>query len=568
MTVRTRPNIKRLFYIELGAFIVCYMLLFLALSLGARGGPLSTDVTAYADLGIGGGESLQVYNRFFHIFLQTIFMKLAGNPLTGMQFFWGFIVSTTIVLTYVSARLSTRNSSVLHGILAVIILGSVESIASYTGIPLVDFTAMLMVSLFAFVYILSARVNHQNPFLIGLLGTLLYLCFKTKETALVSVVLLPGLIFDRQGVAALPVLKKRAVYLIGGLLSGIVLFALMSWIFLGDPLWGLRISEWRQFLGHFAQFTNEPRELIVGNWYSSYLLIGLLTPFLLYLISGAKALQRPIWKVLWLLPLALIVFLTLTVVDAWGFIPRFVLPIVPVVCFLAPQFLKFRKVHTFREFLRSYTIFFVGVLVLIFIRLQLGNWITADSLEKLLTLTIYPLALSALLALVFIYRRPSHWASVVLSLLILSLVIIPVTSNLKTMFITRPNLARTESLFYPFSSFAKSIQFTPDMRMYISQNIWSINDEHLLNNRGFAKNIDEVKFLFNVYFDVPAARENFALKANTPLDDILKNRYKYVLVTQREWAEFSSNPEKLRQAEEYYQEFFDKYHLIVLLKAR
>jgi len=434
----------------------------------------------------------------------------------------------------------------------------------------VDFTAMLMVMVFTLVYILSARVEHKANLLIGMLGALLYLGLKTKETTIVSGLLLVGLAFDEDSHLSIRAFVRRSPYLIIGLISGVVIFSILSWIFLRDPFWGLRISEWQGFLHSSAPFYRGQRPLVLGNWYTSYLLRGLLTPFLLYVISAARVTRRPIWKVIWLLPLTLIVFLTLTVLDAWGFIARFMLPVVPVICFLAPQFLEFDQVVTWREFLRGYAILLLGTLIILALRLQIGSWLADSAVSPafFIVVAFFPVVLSVTLAIIFMSPRLSHRVSIVLALLIVALTIVPITANVKSALIVRPNKVRSDSLFYPFSSFKSTIKFTPDMKMYISQHLWRINQGPMTADPGMAKNIDEVRFLFDMYFGVPAARDNFALAADVPMKDILHTKYNYVLITEQEWLQFSSNPENLRRAEDLYEAFYDPYGLVVLLRER
>ena len=170
-------NPKTLQWLEVALVVLVSLTIGVLFSLYARGGPNSSDITLYMNVGMNRIKMPFILNRYFHVFLQTIFVRLAPSPLQGYHAFWGFIVGINTLLVYLGARMALKRSNPLHGVLAVLIFFSFSAVAETAGVIVVDFTAMTMIALFFLLYLFSAKQGHRNPWLVGALGFVLYLAF-------------------------------------------------------------------------------------------------------------------------------------------------------------------------------------------------------------------------------------------------------------------------------------------------------------------------------------------------------------------------------------------------------
>jgi hypothetical protein len=316
-------------YVEILVAIFGFFFLYLALAIFALGGPISTDIFWYMNTGLNDIKDPFILNRYFHVFLEAIFLKAASSPLVGFQYYWAFLIAGTCLLIYLTARYFSPRSRPLHGLLAVALFFTIGAIADASGVAFVDTTAMFMVLLLVSVYLASARNEHRSIGLILLFGVLFYLAFKTKETTLAGSVLLIGFGYTSENVFNWKVLFRRLVYWVIGVAVGVIFFIILNSIFLHDPLFGLRLGDFRNFFqGYASQTLNSKKFPFPDNWYTTYFLRNLWIPFILFLISGAKAALdpdiSPKFRLIWLVPLTVIVFVTATIGNQWGLEPRFI----------------------------------------------------------------------------------------------------------------------------------------------------------------------------------------------------------------------------------------------------
>ncbi|HSQ17907.1 MAG TPA: hypothetical protein VLM83_09430, partial [Anaerolineales bacterium] len=110
-----------LYPLELILVIVAFAGLWVALAKVA-GGPIYSDELWYIQVGLNDISAFNVMNRYFHIYMQKLFMELAPSPLEGVRVYWGFLVACTTALVYLAARLLSARNSILHGLLAVAVL--------------------------------------------------------------------------------------------------------------------------------------------------------------------------------------------------------------------------------------------------------------------------------------------------------------------------------------------------------------------------------------------------------------------------------------------------------------
>ena len=305
------------------------------------GGPIFSDEFLYIDAGLRGFAEPSYGNRYFHIYLQKLFMSLAPTPLQGVRLFWGFLIALTATLIYFNARTLFKKSNPLHGLLALAFFFSFPLITEYSGEPAVDITAMAMVILYISVYLYALRNPDKKRIAAIALGALAFIAFKTKETTIFVNFLLLGFILDEHGHWDWQALRDLVRPILTGLAAGIGLFILLDGLILGKPFFAIDPAT---FAAIFKNYTFEPGFFFgPTSWYREYFLDDILLPFLLFVISGislgAKTDARR--RLLWIYPLLLAVFVTWNMLKVtFGFIERFYFPALPVIATLAPQFLR------------------------------------------------------------------------------------------------------------------------------------------------------------------------------------------------------------------------------------
>ena len=156
------------------------------------GAPIFSDEFMYIDIGLRNYKEPSYGNRFFHVYMEKFFMELAPTPLQGVRIFWGFIMALTTGMIYYNARTFLKDSTVLHGLLAVLFFYTFPLITEYSGEPAADLSAMLMVNLYISVYLFGLRRPDKQKLALILLGMLAFLAFKTKETTIFINMLLLG----------------------------------------------------------------------------------------------------------------------------------------------------------------------------------------------------------------------------------------------------------------------------------------------------------------------------------------------------------------------------------------
>ncbi len=535
-------------------------------ALFARGGPNSSDITLYMDVGLNNITTAWILNRYFHVFLQKLFLELAPHPLVGYQNFWGFLVGMNVFLIYVSARKVLKNSSFINALLAVGMFFAIPVVAEVSGVIVIDLTAMTMISAMVALYIFSVNKGHQKPWMMALFGLLLFLSFKTKETTLPAAVLLIGFGWSEDGKFDLTFLLKNILWVIGGVIAGVILFVMLNGILLGDPLFGLRLSDWRAFFGSYVSHAADSVwHAYHHDWYQGYWFEHTLIPFVLFLISGVLINRKAhiSRKLVWSVPLAFIAFLILTINIRFGYMTRFGLPILPVLCVLAAQFIDLNWAESSgnRKAILLYGALGMGALLGIRFLMRFVAPLMDWNLQAVVSLYYYPLLLTLLFASLFLLpdKLTRNIANLVI---ILSILLSPFITNMRLMFITRMNERIFNQAGLPLSEFEEEISFFPEMRFY------SIDSVFEGARIRIGKDINELMVLFNVYFDASATRENFTF-VHAPHDvypDIVDEVYDYVLITNVEWQEIESNPQQYDTVTNLYETLFSHTGQWVLLK--
>ncbi|RPI88080.1 MAG: hypothetical protein EHM41_02675 [Chloroflexi bacterium] len=540
-------------------FVSLFILFFLV-----GGGPIFSDEIWYMQVGLNNIKDPLVLNRYFHIFLQKLFMEAAPTPLIGAKVFWSFLVSLSGLLIYVNARIFSDNSNYLNGITAVAIFYSVDLFAIYSGVTIIDITAMTVVLVIVTLYTFTIHFNHSKPLLLVAMGATFFLGFKTKETTVFTGLLILGLGFQKNGSFNIGIFKTNLVRFGLGVLLGLASFVVMNAIILRDPFFGLRPDTFNVFFNYYSTTTVYfPSS---ENWFKDYLLQTLLVPFLFYLLSGIRVKDTLFvpHRLLWLVPLAFLAFMTFTMIRSnWGAIPRYILPVLGIICLLASQLFVFRLPDHWRNKLLIAFVLCLELILLYAFRVYIHhlmydqNWENAYLLE---TVILIPITLMVLLGVIFLFRVGSIYQTIFTTMLLVVLLIYPLSQNIKSIVFERPNVQRVEERFYPFSSFASIIKFDDDMKFFISTNVpWEL---HMLSD-----NIDELLSMFNIYFEKNSRRNNFiySTQIESFSGGIYSEKFDYILLTSREWNALSRSQVQLLLVEKGYQLHNDESDKLVLL---
>ncbi len=500
------------------------------------GGPIYSDELLYVDASLADRQIPSYGNRYFHIYLQKLFMTCAKTPIAGIRVYWAFLMSSTALCVYWSARIFLRHSNVFHGCLAAALFFSYRFVSSYMGIPSVDIAAMMMSTFFLLTYILYQR--WEKRWLLFVLGMLSFLSFKTKETTLFINMLLLGLFFDRAGKFAFSNIKPHLRTLLLGFAAGVLCFILLDSIFLKNPFFSIHPTTFRQVLANYDYERGFFKEPI--NWYSYYLLDELMFPFLLYVVSGIWSREMnvsPQMKLVWLFPLLLLSFITVNMLKIpWGFIERFFFPALPVLSILAPQFLKIEPPPN-RETWFQYLVVGTGCVLTLF-GIRLLGMTYVDHIDwnygKFLLSIIFPIMLSLILGWMFFVKKQTIYTLAVFVICLGTWVLPQLSHNFKYIYIEPTNTIRYELKFYPLLTYQNEITITEDIRMAVSVDIFESSE---VGAHVFSNNHQDVTGMLNVLYDarVDPAQVEMLYQREKIAEQIAITEPDYVFLSIGDW---------------------------------
>ncbi len=546
--------------------LLAALLVWLVLSLKGSG-PIYSDELLYVDIGLNNYQVASYGNRYFHVYLQKLFMGLAPTPLVGIKIFWGFLVSSTALLVYWNARSFFRHSQPLHGLLAVAFYFSYRFISRYCGVTSADITAMWMVAIFLTVYLIHLRTGRRHQWPLVLLGTLSFLSFKTKETTLFANIFLLGLLFDQDGKFEA---KKLATFIrpfLAGFFSAVGLMIFLDAIFLHNPLFSISPSTLASVFENYAYtggFRKEPT-----SYFTTFLLADIMLPFLLYLVSGVVSHEReqePSRKIVWLFPLVLAFFMTLNMLKIpWGFIERFYFPALPVIAILAPQWLRFELPRSFREKVLMALLALAGIALVVFLHLALQNY--TDSIKwdygKFVESIYQPLLLCFILGFILMVRRMNWWNILLPLTCILALVLSPLLYNQKYIFRAPLTQSYFDQVYAPFITYQDTIQYSDGMKVFISNGI-ATEYQMLTSDR------NELSAMFNIFFNARTSQQNFVIgfEPEKMASTLTTREFEYVLLAQADWQRISQDADALAHIQNQYTLFTEPDGKLFLLDKK
>ena len=561
-----RLNYSSWLLIELLIALLIFTVVGVLFAKYALGGPNSSDITLYANTSMFNIKNSFILNRYTHVFLQKLFLALAKNPVQGLQNYWGFLMGATSFLIYVSARLVKPQANFLNASLAVIIFFSIPVLNVISGIVYVDTTAMFVSTLFLTIYIILLRQKQKANWLLVILGFTFFLAFKTKETLLPWGILFLGFGENDDHRFSMRTLFSNLKWLVAGIFMGILLFVVLNGLLLKDPWFGIRIEDISGYIQSYASGVVAPLETTNNpGWYRGYWFNDLLVSMLFFIISGVLIRNQKSFahKLVWTMPLILILFILFSINIRFGLSTRFVLPIFPVLSIVGSHFFEFDLPKTRRGILQFGIVFIAGIALIIGIQL-LFRWLipsTGNSLDDFITLIFYPLLLTLFLASIFIIHQKS--SGVIASLLLaLALLSQPAMTNFRQMFQNKPNHHAFLSVVEPFAIFEEEISFSEEMTFYVVNNVFK-------GKIPIMKNIDEVLSMFNIYFDVHSVRENFIYVEgeNVNYSEILVSNPSLALLTMGDWRSIQNTSNLSESIEEKYRVIVGPDNKYVLLKS-
>lgn len=496
------------------------------------GGPVSWDELWYMDQSLFPTPDPEILNRYFHIYAQKIFFGLSGgDPFRGALYFWIFLIGATSLLVYLTARRLYPTNTPLNALIAGLIFFTSPWIINLPGVSYADYTVMFLAMLMVYLFIVDLQSERRSPWLLAGMGLIFFFLFKTKESGIPFGVLFLGLGFEKDGRYHWKRLLQRALPVVGGFLAGILLFFALDGIFLHDPWFGVRLENWQALLrfntrGEIARLEE--------NWVGNAVNSG---SILLYLLAALSLWLRrdetpPALRMLWLLPLAVIVFLTMTLIQgSWNVIPRYMIPITPLLAVLAAQCYRpfkwttsAKKSHWVELIIFSVCVLGVIATILLFD----NHWVSLGWVPGIYWNTIVLPILACLFLVVWILiRQPSRMAQAALVLILAVQCFNPTFAyDIKHEF-QRQTQKTVDYRFYPLHAFGDQISYTPQMQMFVSS---SLRNDHSMFTRDSATS----KYFFDLWYRVQAREDQFTW-ADFNASLLLSQNFDYAFAGKEDW---------------------------------
>lgn len=558
---------RRLFQLEPLAVVLGFLALWGLFRHYVLAAPNSSDLLYYFEIGLKCIKDPFVLNRYFHIYLQKFFIEAAPSPMLGLQNLWAFLMALTAVLVYCGSRLICKTKAILPSLLALAIFFALPAIGDITGVLYVDVTAMAMTALIIVLYLASIDQRAQiQRFLLGILGMVLALAIRTKETTLPAAILLLGLFFDGDSFRFNTGFKKM-LWVFVGALTGILFVGILNALVLNDFFFGLRLSEATDYFNSYVDRSIVDLDASTyEDWYQFFFLGTHLLPFLLYLFSGIRSVKQLRFnrRIVWLVPLASIFFVIISIGNRYSYETRFVLPALPGIAMLAPQFLVDFKPG--KRVSLHYILFALTLLLAAGTILGIKSWGDAQGLETALFFSqfVNSVLLTLLLAAIFIFDQQDWGKYIILGLLLANLVR-PLGSNLLTLFRNQYNHQIFRSSILPFETFKDAISPNPDMRFFIQAQAMPAPYLSITKNRV------ELQALFDLYFDTNLKRDNFVFytQDRNPVLSLLEGTgYDQALICSESLSDSGLSTDQLTALESRYSIQYSQTGDLALLSQR
>ena len=523
------------------------------------GGQLAgSDMLGYVNIGFRRGLSEHMLNRYVHIYALRTLTSLFPSPLEGLRYYSAIASGLAVLLAYYSARSMSKTPQIMRGVIAIALLLGLPIVVDTLLTPGVDTSAMIAVLALTAIYVRSAKDHHRNPWVIRLLGLAVFLAFKTKETTLVWSVTLLGFAITNGSGFNTRKLAANLWILIQGVFAGIVVFAIANSFFVGEPLFGLRPKDYLGYSNawkNVAADTSDPFDILT----KLVLPRGAIT-FIFFIVAGIwnRSSNFRWFKPLWLVPLFLLVFLTVTINRITsGVAPRHYLPGFALIAVLGSQVVGSRLPRQDDRkkafWLILGTLGLMGFLGLIGLSLR-PTWTFPRYFETILT--PITLALAFGLILTFAHRRRIVELPVLLCLLIVT--IYPIRFKF-------PEIARENPVLLPNARFDAVLAFEDQFAELESATTFISSS--MLPHLQIHYDRNELRALFNVALDVRTERDNFQIGEMDAefIKDLELGMFIHVLISSDDWEWMRTAPQDRPEWRDHYSSFVEPSGRFVLL---
>jgi hypothetical protein len=551
------------FRIEKIAVSIASVIVFIALVVSA-GGPIFSDEIGYIASGLNGVKNPPFLNRYFHIYIQAFFLNLAPSPILGVRIFWSLEIILTALMIYMGVRLIDKKATFLHSLVAVALFFSVPFFLKYGGVTIIDFTSMVVVTTMFFLYLLSIRFEKVARWFILGMGAMLFFSYETKEVNISAGFVVLGFGLEPEGKFSWKLFINKGRWFLLGILAGIVSYMVMGAIVVRDPFWGFRIAEYKEYIITYANL------FLKGHKPYDYLgtLMRFLPLFFLFLVGGVQNQERigVRQKIVWFFPFVMCIALTI----AWnrspfGTLDRLLFSTIPAMCMFSPVILAYDLPKNRKEKSRFWKLLLILIMIVslvVFLAPYMAKAIGWDYTE--FTDSFLAVIFISILLIFLGVKKSNSAFNFSITLALIALVCAkPLKSNFLVVIVEKQNRISYDARMSPFDSFKNDIQFSSNMHFLISLDI----------NKSFFElgtGLDDVVGLFDLFFDKPATRKNFAVVDNQ-IDlkqRILKDSFTYVLLTEGDWHGLTSQPGVQAQIESFYSISQDKDGRIYFLKIK
>jgi len=376
-------------------------------------------------------------------------------------------------------------------------------------------------------YLLAQRLVGIRIPLLVLFGVIFFFALKMKESGIVIGALLLGFGFESDNRYGFRRLLQSCLWVLAGMLIGQIIFMILDHLILGDALFGLRPENWQALLTFNLR---EEYQRLAGNYFQSIAGTEMLVLSLFALLAAAW--QSPQKKVLWLLPVATVGFLTVSMISgAWYAIPRYALIVTPVLSVLAACYFYVvlsRSSHSTRWLMAGLVVgFIVAQGIVVPWAITRYNW-DGEDFRRAILMPVTLLSVGLLAA-----TLPSrHRAVLVGWSLCVGLLLIPpavqVFHDLNNGFTTGQG---SKNRWLPYVAFASLIQPSNEMRLLTSP---SLNADY-----GYAgRTYEGDRWMFDLYFRANLAESQFVQEPVTR-QTLSQVQPTYVLMTVDDWRNWS-----------------------------
>ena len=526
-------------------------------------GPKYWDDLLYLHTGWSMEANPLILNRYSTIYLLSFFNLLArGDPILGGRYFGAFISSVILVLVYFNARILAKTRQVFLGLFAVLFLLTFTEFTSDFGVVMADYTVTMMILVGILIFILYWRFGSQRKILLFLLGFIIFLSFKSKETGIILCLLIPSFFID----SGEPLTKRDILIKVGlivsGCLLGFTLFILLNAIFLKDFLFGLRYSDLRELIGfNTNQMVNQ--QVITDN-YLNYIAPSCM--FLLSLIWVIKADDH--FKLsnrwLWFSVLGIIPFLDLTCVNGgWPIVIRYLTPAVAILSILAPQIIQIEnpfaapRKNIYLLFIIAGSLIIsaiiVGVLYL-FVARRAGWGFT-----YFIVGVLSPIVVCILLFWLCFKRRNNIFSLVIIVTCIGALTAPMAAKNVLEIVSSR---TKQDSRFLPFAEFKNGVVCSTG-KILISGTIYQ-------NYNILSRGVSSSQWMYDLYFRCHISGDQFDYGQTQEeiFKDLLLNSYDYVFLDDSDYHYLLNQKNQSQEIFNRYLVEVDSNHQFYLLSIQ